>query len=312
MKNDRRTFLQVAGAFAAGTVLFPQLACSNSENPVADQSGKSTATTSTSSPVTKPKGSLNDFGIQLYTLRDDMPKDPKGVLKQLSNFGYTQIEGYEGAQGLFWDMGNKDFKKYLDDLGMTMVSAHCDIKKDFERKAAEAAEIGMDYLICPYVGPQTSKDAWGKITERFNECGAICKKNGIRFAYHNHAYTFVPFSGMIPHDFLMENTDPDTVDHEMDIYWVVTGGADPIEYLKKYPNRFRLCHIKDRMKNVDAKEEKASCDLGTGVIDFSKILKVAKENGMKYYIMEQERYDGTTPMKSAAAGAAYLKKLVFA
>ncbi len=307
MKNDRRKFLQVAGTLSAGAFIFPQFACGG------EAKTPSTTTSNTEAPVTvsAPEPSLDKFGIQLYTLRDDVPKDPKGVLKQLASFGYKQIEGYEGAQGMFWDMKNTDFKKYLDDIGLNMVSSHCDIKKDFEKKAAEAAEIGMEYLVCPYVGAQTSMDAWKKITDRFNECGAICKKNGIKFAYHNHAYTFVPFSGMIPHDYVMENTDPDTVDHEMDIYWVVTGGADPIEYLKKYPNRFRLCHVKDRMKNVDAKEHSASCDLGTGMIDYPKILKVASETGMKHYIVEQERYDNSTPIKSAEAGAAYLKKLVF-
>ena len=202
--------------------------------------------------------------------------------------------------------------KYLDDINIKMVSAHCNIKEDFEKKAAQAAEIGMEYLICPWVGPQKSMDDWKKVTDEFNACGEICKKNGIKFAYHNHAYTFKAFSGMIPHDFVMENTDPALVDHEMDIYWVVTGGADPIEFLNKYPNRFRLCHIKDRMKTAPADERMASCDLGTGKIDFPKILKVAKEKGMKYFILEQERYDNSTPLKSVEVGAKYLKEFKFA
>ncbi|MFT5167249.1 MAG: sugar phosphate isomerase/epimerase [Saprospiraceae bacterium] len=306
MKNDRRKFLQVAGTLTAGAFLFPQLACTDPK-PIADPPPMTTPETND-----LPSGSLDKFGIQLYTLRDDFPKDPKGVLQQLASFGYQQIEGFEGKQGMFWDMGHLEFKKYLDGLGLNMVSSHCDIKKDFEVKAAQAAEIGMKYLICPYVGPQTSMDAWKTITDSFNECGAICKKNGIRFAYHNHAYSFKPFSGMIPHDFIMENTDPELVDHEMDIYWVVTGGADPIEYLKKYSNRFRLCHVKDRLKDAPAEERGASCDLGTGTIDYPKILKVAKEQGMEYFILEQERYDNSTPIKSAKAGAEYLKKLVFA
>ena len=305
MKNDRRKFLQVTGTLAAGAILFPQLACNNS-SPVTEA-----ANTTTSTVAETPQASLDQFGIQLYTLRDDFPKDPKGVLKQLASFGYKQIEGYEGPQGMFWDMGHLEFKKYLDSLGINMVSSHCDIKKDFEIKAAQASEIGMKYLICPYIGPQTSMDEWKKVTDRFNECGAICKKNGIRFAYHNHAYSFKAFSGMIPHDFIMDNTDPEVVDHEMDIYWVVTGGADPVEYLTKYPNRFRLCHVKDRMKDAPAEEHSASCDLGTGIIDYPKILKVAKEQGMEYFIVEQERYDNSTPLKSAEAGAEYLKKLVF-
>lgn len=303
MKNNRRKFIQTAGAFAAGTLILPQFGCNS---PQAD-AAKNTAT-----KVMTPKGSINEFGIQLYTLRDDFPKDPKGVLKQVADLGFKQIEGYEGKEGLFWGMSNLDFKKYIDDLGMKLVSSHCNIKSDFEKKAKQAAEIGMEYLVCPWVGPQKSMDDWKKVTDEFNECGKICKKHGIKFAYHNHAYTFKAFTGMIPHHFVMDNTDPELVDHEMDIYWVVTGGADPIEYLTKYSNRFRLCHVKDRLKDVAADVREASCDLGTGMIDFPKILKVAKENGMKYFILEQERYDNSTPLKSVGVGAEYLKNLVFA
>jgi len=231
-------------------------------------------------------------------------------LKKIADFGYTQIEGYEGPQGLFWNMGHIDFKKYLDDTGVRMVASHCNIHENFELKASQAADIGMNYLICPYIGPQKSMDDWKKVCDLFNSCGEICKKNGIRFAYHNHAYTFKAFTGMIPHDYLMDNTDPALVDHEMDIYWVVTGGADPIEYLKKYSNRFRLCHIKDRIKNA-GEEQKASCNLGTGMIDYPKILKVAKDHGMKYFIVEQERYDDSTPLQAAKIGAEYLKQMTF-
>jgi sugar phosphate isomerase/epimerase len=93
----------------------------------------------------------------------------------------------------------------------------------------------------------------------------------------------------------------------MDIYWVVTGNQDPITWLKKYPNRFKLGHVKDRIKN--ATERDASCILGTGSIDYPAIVKVAKQKGMHYFIVEQERYDGSTPLKSAEADAAYMKTL---
>ena len=86
---------------------------------------------------------LSRFGLQLYTLRDDMPKDPSAVLKQVASFGYKQIESYEGAKGMFWGMGNTGFKKYMDDLGMTIVASHCDISKDFQKKAADAAAIRL-------------------------------------------------------------------------------------------------------------------------------------------------------------------------
>lgn len=254
---------------------------------------------------------LKQFGLQLYTLREDLPKDPQGILKQIASFGYKQIEGYEGPKGIYWGMSNKEFKKFTDDLGITMVSTHCNINTDFEKKAAEAAEIGMKYLICPYIGAQKTLDDYKRYAEKFNACGDICKKNGIRFAYHNHGYTFIPLEGVMPQDTLMQNTNPDTVDFEMDIYWVATPGEDPITWLKKYPNRWRLCHVKDREKGADPKQHEASVDLGTGFLDFKKILKAAKANGMQYYIVEQERYVGSTPLKSAEADAAFMKKLSF-
>lgn len=296
MKLKRRDFLYSSAAVAAGSLLLPSCA---------SQKDSMNFDMNTSGP------SLKNYGIQLYTLRDDMPQNPKGVLRALSSFGFTQVEGFEGKQGLWWDMPHKEFKRYLNSQNLRMVSAHCNINEDFERKAGEAAEVGLDYLICPWIGPQKSVDAWKEVTDKFNACGDICQKNGIRFAYHNHAYSFVPFSGMIPQDYMMENTNPDTVDHEMDIYWVVTGGADPIAYLDKYPNRFRLCHVKDRAKNA-GDERQASCNLGTGIIDYPTILKKAAERGMKYFIMEQERYDESTPMESAQIGAQYLSNLKFA
>lgn len=255
------------------------------------------------------KKKIKYFGLQLYSLRADLPADPKGVLKQVAGFGYKQIESYEGAKGMFWGMTNKEFKSYMDELGMSIVSSHCDINKDFEKKAAEAAEIGMKYLICPYKGPQKDMDAFKKFADEFNKKGEVCKKNGIRFAYHNHDYSFTVMNGEMGQDIMMKNTDASLVDFELDMYWVVTGGQDIEAWMKKYPNRIRLCHVKDRKKGVAPTDKDASCDLGTGGIDYPKILKTAKKYGLQYYIVEQERYDGTTPLKAAEADAAYMKKL---
>ena len=256
-------------------------------------------------------GSLKEFGLQLYTLRDDMPKDPKGILKQVAEMGYKQVESFEGKMGIFWGMTNLEFKKYMDDLGMKIVSSHCDINNDFERKANEAAAIDMKYLISPYVGAQKTLDDYKKIAEKFNERGETCKKAGLRFAYHNHEYSFKLQEGQFPQDILMQNTNADLVDYEMDVYWVVTAGQDPIEWLKKYPNRFKLLHIKDRKKNAELTEREASVNVGTGSIDFKKVLTVAKENGIQYYIVEQEKYENTTPLLAAKADADYLKQLKF-
>ena len=254
-------------------------------------------------------GKISNFGLQLWSIKEDMAKDPKGVLTQVAAMGYKQIESFEGSMGIFWGMKNTEFKKLMDDLGMQIVSSHCDIEKDFERKAAEAGEIGMKYLIDPWFGAQKSIDLFKKEAEKFNEKGEICKKAGLRFGYHNHDYPFVPVDGQKPMDVMIENTDPALVDFEMDIYWVVTAGEDPIKWFEKYPNRFRLCHVKDRKKNTPLSDKNASCIAGQGEIDYPKILKEGQKKGLEYFIIEQEHFDGTTPMKAAKANADYMKKI---
>jgi sugar phosphate isomerase/epimerase len=290
MNYKRRDFLQLSGSIAAALAIAPlsRTFLLNEEEAEWEKKKKL-------------------FGLQLYSLRDDMPKDPKGVLKQVASFGYKQVEGYEGAQGMFWGMSNTDFKKYMDDLGLSFIASHCNIDKDFEKKAAEGAAIGMKYMICPSRGSGKTVDDFKKIADDFNQKGEICKKNGIRFAYHNHEYGFKAIDGQFPQDIMMSNTDAALVDFEMDIYWVVTGKQDPIAWLQKYPNRFRLGHFKDRIAN--ATERDASCTLGAGSIDYTSIIKEAKKNGMQYFVVEQERYDGTTPLQAAQDDAAYMKKL---
>jgi sugar phosphate isomerase/epimerase len=291
MQYKRREFLKTATLLGSGVALTSfsgLLGCKSASN------GKT----------------INEnFGLQLYTLRDVLPANPKDVLTQVASYGYKQIESYEGAQGMFWGMKNTEFKKFMDDLGMTIVSSHCDINKDFERKAEEAGAIGMKYLICPYLGQQKSLDDFKKYADTFNQRGETCKKYGLRFAYHNHDYSFVPLEGQLPQDVMMQGTNKDLVDYEMDIYWVVTAGQDPIAWFNKYPDRFRLSHIKDRKKGVAASEKNASVVLGTGSINFNEILKAAEKKGMDYFIVEQERYDNTTPLEAAKADAGYMKGL---
>src|SRR4030095_4589613 len=127
---------------------------------------------------------------------------------------------------------------------------------------------------------QKNVDDYKKIADKFNNCGATCKKAGMRFGYHNHDHDFKAADNQVGMDIYLQNTDAELVDFEMDIYWAVTAGQDPEAWLKKYKDRFRLCHIKDRIKNTTEKD--ASCILGEGSIDYAKILKTAKDNGMQY------------------------------
>jgi sugar phosphate isomerase/epimerase len=249
---------------------------------------------------------IPNFGIQLWTVKENMIEDAKGTLAKLASFGFKQIESYEGPQGMFWGMGHKGFKSYIDDLGMKIVSSHCDNLTDFDKKSEEAAAIGMKYLICPHKGPQKSLDNYKAFADEFNVSGKIAKKHGIKFAYHNHDYSFIPMDGQMPQDVMMQGTDPSLVDFEMDIYWVNFANQDPIAWLKKYPNRFKLCHVKDLTKKVNNKQE--SCVIGTGIIDFKKVLKAGAKYGLASFFVEQEEFTGTNPIDAAGLGAKYMQK----
>ena len=307
MTHSRRTFLRTAGSLSASAVLLPLLSCGDSAN--AQEAAEATSTDA--APASAPTGSLSSFGLQLYTLRDMLPGDPKGTLKQVADMGYTQIEGYEGDQGMFWGMTAQEWKDYCDELGLTMVSCHVNINENLAGKAAELASIGTEYAVCAYIGQQDGQAGWQAVVDQFNAAGKTCRDAGIRFAYHNHAYSFEESGGVVGQAYLMDHTD-DTVDYEMDIYWVVTGGADPIDWLNRYPGKWKLCHVKDRKKGASLEDHEASVNLGEGSIDFASILKVAEEQGMEYYILEQENYENSTPLRSARAGAEYLEQLEFA
>ena len=252
---------------------------------------------------------IKTFGLQLWTVRGDLAKDPKEVLKQVASFGYKHVESFEGAQGMFWGMKNTEFKKYITDQGLNMYSSHFGNTGDFEKKVADASEIGMKYLTLAYEGPGKTIDDYKKMAEDFNHKGELCKKSGLRFAFHNHDFSFRLLEGQYAQDVLINNTDPSLVDFEMDMYWVVAAGQDIETWLKKYKNRFRLCHVKDRSKTPGTDNGKNSVDLGTGNINYPKILKTAKANGVQYFIVEQEYFEGTTPMKAAETDAGYMKKL---
>ena len=252
----------------------------------------------------------------MWTVKEDMAKDPKGTLQQIASFGYTQIEGFEGEKGIFWGMTPAEFEAYTKGLGIKMISSHCnnsdklDGRDGLEGKAVEATSIGMKYLICPYKGPQKSIDDFKRIADEFNAGGKICKRNGVTFGYHNHDYTFKPVDGQMPMDVLLDNTDPDLVVFELDLYWAITAGIDPIHYFDKYPRRFRLVHVKDRKKDAAPGDGDASCIVGEGQISWEPLLHHAKNRGVRHFIVEQERFDNSTPLLSAAADAKYLKPLI--
>jgi sugar phosphate isomerase/epimerase len=329
MNLNRRNFLRQTGLLAATPLIANTLwSCT----PASKTEEKNTDSTATASIITEP--SVKDFGLQLWTVQEDMAKDAKGTLKALASYGYKQIESFQGGKGVFWGMSAKEMKTLMDDLGMNLISTHCnpdytmkkETEKEFSKLADDAASIGMKYLINPFLGALKTQDEWKKAVEGLNRQGEIAAKAGLRVAYHNHNFEFKKFAdGSMPETMLLDGTDPKLVDFEMDMFWVVKAGENPEEWLKKYSNRYKLCHIKDLYKDEkvaelrkNTKEVKvlddvsSSCDLGTGKINFAQILSTAKANGMEYYIVEQERFDNTTPLKAVEANAGYMKKMVFA
>ncbi|MFA0964094.1 sugar phosphate isomerase/epimerase family protein [Roseivirga sp. BDSF3-8] len=306
-RTDRRTFLKIGGyalgGVALGGLMAPLYSCENKSGNSADNTADSTATDSADAVA---MSAIAPFGIQLWTVKEAMAEDPKGTLEKLASYGYKQIESFDGEQGMWWGMSHTDFAAYIQDLGMKVVASHCNFKENAEQKAAQAAEIGLAYLVDPWEGPQEDLAAYRKLAEDFNRYGKICQDAGLGFAYHNHDYSFKEIEGEVPHKLFMEETDPELVDFEMDIYWVVTAGEDPVKWLRDYPGRWKLCHIKDRMKSAPESEAQASTQLGTGMIDYGNILKAAQDNGMEYYIVEQERFDGSSPLESSKENAEFM------
>lgn len=306
MSKDRREFLRLSALLASG-IMLPFYSCNSGDS----REQQASDTTATSTSGTADAGEVIDtFGIQLWSVKEDMLKDPKGTLKQLASHGYKQIESFEGQKGIFWGMSNKEFKDYVESLGMTLVSTHANVKENLEKKAAQGAEVGMKYLIDPYEGAQASLDDYKRMAERFNQYGKVCQENGLRFAYHNHEYTFKEVDSVVPQLILLEQTDPELVDFELDMYWIVAAGLDAEQHLKQHSGRYKLGHVKDRKKGVGVDVREASTELGKGSINYASVLRTAKDNGMEYFIVEQELFEnGNNPIESSKQNAEYMKNL---
>ncbi len=286
---QRRNFLKQSGLLAAGALTLQQ-----------------------SNLWAAPAKTISPFGVQLYSARDVLPKDPKGIMTQLAQFGYKQFESYSGPKGFLWGMEPKEIKTFLGDLGVKMVSTHFDFRKaagspDQLKKDIEMAKgAGLSYLLCPYIGAQKSWDDWKKIADDFNKVGEEVKKSGLKFGYHNHDYSFKPLDGKLPQDFLLANTDPKNVMFELDLCWIDVAGVNTTEHLKKYGKRYELCHIKDYTVKGGKPVQN---DIGEGSVDFKKTLRSVLDNSsIKYFLVEQEEYPGS-PMDSLKKDAEYMKKL---
>jgi len=255
------------------------------------------------------------IGLQLYTLRNEISKDLEGTLKKVSEIGYKEVETFGYSDGKFFGKTPKEFKALLKTYGLNPVSGHYGagventktkgtLSNEWERAVSDAAELGQKYVVCAYLTPNERKsiEDYKKYTDLFNKAGEVAKKAGLQFAYHNHDFEFQKLNGELGYDYIAGKTDANLVKLELDLYWIVKAGMDPVDLFKKYPGRFPLWHVKDMDKG-----DKSFAEVGNGSIDFSKIFAARKTAGLTHFFVEQDMTKGpvfeaiTTSYKNVTA-----------
>lgn len=257
-----------------------------------------------------------EAGLQLYSLRDSFKKDVPSSLDKVKAFGVREVE----LAGTY-DLSADAMLKELAARGLKPISMHFQygaLEKDIAKCVADAKALGLKYVACPWiphVPAMFGMESTEKAAADFNKWGAAFAKEGITFAYHNHGYEFKPVSEGSDRTFLdvlMEKTDPKLVAFEMDVFWVVHPGADPVKYLNKYPGRWQLMHLKDIQKGARTgvytghAPNEQSVALGTGQIPWPAVLSAAAKSGVKHYFIEDEHPDAE---KQIPVTLAYLRTL---
>ncbi len=297
MNTSRRSFLKKsAAAIAAASVLSPSLFASVKESPT--------------------------ISVQLYSVREDMKKDPLGTLKQIAGMGYKVVEHANYINRKFYGYTPKEFKKLLDDLGLKMYSGHTVLQKshwdskhnDFtdawKYTVEDAAYMGQKFVISPWLADNLRKnyDVLVDFMEIFNKSGELCQKHGMKFGYHNHWFEFdTKLDGQGIFDIIMKNTDPDKVVIQLDMGNMYIAGAHAIDVLNKYPGRFETIHVKDMIKTTGG-EGYESTILGKGLIDPKKVTELSLQKGGTWLmVIEQESYQGKTPLACVKEDLAVMK-----
>lgn len=284
------------------------------------------------------------MGIQLFSLPKMLSTDFEGGIKMLSKMGYKELElfgpfpfstdtakaGWKAAESMLGFSGSgyfgrsvKDVKKILTDNGLKTPAMHSDLDTMTNNmgKIAESAHIlGQKYVTLPAI-PEDKRqtlDDYKKIADTFNTIGQNAKKNGLKLGYHNHGYGLVPANGIMPLEIIIKNTDPKLVFLELDIFWTACAGIDPISLLTKYPNRYKMLHLKDMKEKKQFEGDGGGMSqwmpmfpymttAGNGVLDLKGIMIKAKEIGVEHYFVEQDMV--AEPEIALKKSIDFLKKL---
>ena len=255
------------------------------------------------------------IGLQLYSVRDDIKKDLTGTIEAVGKMGYKFVEAAGYSDGKFYGMEPEAFKALLNKNGLDLVGSHAGIHLTDKKGSLEEAlawwdqcidahkSAGCSYIVKPSMGgyPYKSLEALKKNCEYFNLVGEKVNAAGMRFGYHNHSNEFKTMKGtnIVIYDYMLENTDADKVMYQLDLYWIYKGGKNAVDYFKKYPGRFENFHMKD------------VAELGeSGEIDFKAALGKAKKAGVKYLVVEVERYN-FDPLVSVQKSWDYLNEAKF-
>lgn len=266
---------------------------------------------------------VNNIGLQLFTLRDLLNKDVKSVISKVAQIGYNQVETYYGYPGAytskgFWGLDAKEFRSLLKDNNLTSPSGHYNttafLEKDgtddvLKRQIETAATVGQKYYVIPALPTAIRKegtlDDYKAMAAKFNIAAEHCKSHKLKLAYHNHNFEFKDQgNGITGYQILLNETDP-MIKFELDIFWAINAGLDPLQMFKKYPGRFTMWHVKDMDKN----DKDIYTEVGTGRIDYKTILQSVKATNVEYLFVEQDVVK-IDPYESITQSINYVKSIL--
>ena len=275
--KTRRNFIKHSSYLAAGSMVLPIGCTSNKQE---------TAQTITEE-VVESLPTDKSMGVQVYSVRDALKEDFAGTIKRVADIGFEYIEAYGlGTDGQILEMAPEEYHRIVADTGMRIASTHCTYFQagDGEKLRDAALTAEIPHVIVPSL-PNEAREDYYKVAENLNKVGEIFKEAGLLFGYHNHAFEFEMQGDENGLEILINNTQPDLVAFQLDLYWAVKGGTDPVAFIEKYPGRFCSFHIKDSAEDLE------QTTVGTGIVPFEEVFKIKGKSGATQYFVEDERTD---------------------